>query len=82
MEGKGTERAARILAVTHPGVSAIQCDAQEVGVYQGVKERFAAVRIETAQPLGLFDRQPQARHFEEFGAQAFDGVLHETSLSD
>jgi hypothetical protein len=58
------------VSVSDPRVKAVRFEIQEMRVDERVKRHLAERRFHSAQPLCLFERQSQTRHFQVCRADA------------
>lgn len=59
-------------AVRQARISAVRFGTEELLADKDVENRAAGVLIDAAEAMHLLRREPQARHFQEFGAETFD----------
>jgi hypothetical protein len=63
-------------AVRQAGISPVWVGTEELLADEDVENRAASVPIDAAETMHLLRREPQAGHFEEFSAEAFDDGFH------
>jgi hypothetical protein len=63
-------------AFRQPHISAIRFGAQKLLADEDVENGTACVPIDAAEAMYLLSGKAQARHLEEFGAEAFEDWLH------
>jgi hypothetical protein len=63
-------------AVRQAGIGAVRFGTEELLADEDIENCAAGVLIDAAETMHLLLREPQAGHFQEFGAEAFDDWLH------